>query len=153
MSGPRSLAAVIGPITRRALGNARSAIGSLLADWGVIAGPELAARAVPERLSFPRGRRDGGELVLRVEPADALELQHDAPLVIERINSHYGYRAIERVRLIQVPRRTPAPPRPAPLDAEDAAALDAVLAGVGDPELRARLTEIGRQVYASDRRR
>lgn len=154
MSGPRALGAVLGPIARRALGKARSAVGSLIADWPAIVGPEMARRVTPERLSFPRARRDGGELVVRVEPADALELQHDAPLLIERINSHYGYRAIDRLRLVQVPRRaTPAPKPAPPLDAADIAALDAVLATVGDPDLRAQLAAIGRRVYASDRRR
>jgi len=32
----------------------------------------------------------------------ALEAQHREPAIIERVNAHYGYRAIARIRLSQL---------------------------------------------------
>ncbi len=153
MSRPRALAALMAPITRQALGRSRSAVGSLLAEWTAIVGDDLARRTIPDRLSFRRGQRDGGELVLRVEPADALEVQHEMPRLIDRINRHYGYAAIARVKLIQTPRPQPAPrPAAGTLDPADRAALEAVLARVEDAELRERLARLGRALFATDRR-
>jgi len=145
MTPPRALAAVIGPITRSALGKSKSAIAGLIADWPVVVGPEIAAVARPERLAFPRGRQDGATLTLTVAPAEALTLQHDLPRLIERINAHYGYAAVARIKLVQAPP-PPAPARaPArPIPAGEAATVDAAVAGVEDADLRARLAELGR---------
>ncbi|NNG03950.1 MAG: DUF721 domain-containing protein [Inquilinus sp.] len=145
MSRPKSLSALASPIARAALGKRFAALGALLEEWPHIVGPALADRTLPEKLDFPRGQRDGGVLHLRVAPADALEIQHDTPRILERLNGHFGYRAVERLRLVQAP---PTPRRPAkrrrpgpPIDTEElAAAVDCV----DDPELRERLARLGR---------
>lgn len=152
MSRPRALAALIQPIARRSLGKANAGLGALLTDWEAIAGADLAGRAAPERLSFPRGRRDGGTLILRAAPADALEIQHDAPRILERINGHFGYRAIEDLKLVQAPpparKRRPAP---RPLSPTDESSLEAALSRVDDPDLRARLASLGRSIFQKSR--
>ena len=102
---------------------------------------------MPHRLDFPRGRRDGGVLHLRVEPADALELQHETPRILERINGHYGYRAVERLKLVQVPRPHRRPARRSALTPTDAAGLDEAVSGVDDAELRRRLARLGEAVF------
>lgn len=153
MSRPRALAAIVQPIARRALGKGYAAVGTLIGDWPAIVGDRLAARAVPDALAFPKGRRAGGVLTLRAGAADALELQHEAPRLLERINGYYGYRAIERIKLIQAP--PPSRPRRRPAKAPtaaDRAALDSALAGVEDPELRARLAALGRALFRRDQR-
>jgi hypothetical protein len=49
-------------------------------------------------------------LTLRVAGAAAVEIQHDAPTVIERINAALGYRVVARLRLIQAPMPRGAKP-------------------------------------------
>lgn len=116
----------------------------LLADWPEIIGAEFAGITAPERLVWPRGvepdrehdrapvgfknaRRAAATLVLRVEGPRAVEIQHVAPQLLERINVYFGYRAISELRLVQGPvkrqrREQPEPPRrpdkPAPLGAD-----------------------------------
>jgi hypothetical protein len=151
MSRPRALAAIVSPIARTALGKRHAAIGALLDDWPAIVGEPLARRAAPEALSFPQGRRDGGVLTLRAHAADALEIQHEAPRILERINGHYGYRAIERLRLVQAPPPARVKTRPARrLAPTEEAAIDAALAEVEDPELRDRLAALGRSIFRRD---
>src|SRR5580704_7394299 len=70
-------------------------LARLKSDWAAIVGAELAAATWPEAL----GR--GGTLKLRVVSAKALEIQHRAPLVIERVNLFFGRVVIERLGLIQ----------------------------------------------------
>ena len=125
-------------------------LARLKLGWGEIVGAALAAVTWPEALG-----RDGA-LKLRVAPGVGLELQHRAPLVMERINLFFGRAVVTRLALIQAPLPLPArprPPAPAPLAVEEAAALDARLDQIGDPELRAALAALGRLVLADRRRR
>jgi hypothetical protein len=120
----------------------------LKADWSAIVGAEWAAAAWPAALG-----RDGA-LKLRTAPAAALELQHRAPLLIERINLYLGRPAVARLVLIQqtLPR-APGPGGSAPrfLAAGEAEALDRRLAGIADPELRAALSRLGRALSGAGR--
>jgi hypothetical protein len=122
----------------------------LIAGWAAIVGDSLAAECAPQRLARgPDGT--GGTLHVRVTGPLALELQHLEPLVIERINGYFGYRAVARLTLHQGPLdRRPRPRKPVPPapDADSAARLEAQLAGVEDEALRAALARFGRGVLA-----
>jgi len=121
----------------------------LKAEWAAVVGAELAALTWPEALG-----RDGA-LKLRVASTLALDLQHRAPLVIERINRYFGREAVARLVLLQGPLPLAVPPAaatPTPLAAEDATALDLRLGDIADPELRAALAQLGRLVLAGERR-
>jgi hypothetical protein len=103
----------------RCLGPALAAQGfaasDIIAAWPEIIGERLALHTEPLRIVWPRSVRDDrGEpatLVVRVTGAFALELQHSAPVVIERINTYFGWRCIGRLSLRQgpVPRRAGRP--------------------------------------------
>ena len=67
----------------------------LKTDWPAIVGAEWAAVAWPVSLG-----RDS-VLKLRTAPVAALELQHRAPLLIERINLYFGRPAVIRLVLVQ----------------------------------------------------
>jgi hypothetical protein len=143
------MAALVPALARKALGGGRSAIGSLFADWPSVVGSQWADRALPEKLGFPAGRRDGGTLALRVDPADALLLQHDQDRLIERINSHFGYAAIVRIKLVQAPLdRRPATPRRRSLTPAEEAMVAQPLEAVDDPAWKSRLAALGRALYA-----
>ena len=75
--------------------------GDVLTRWPDIVGPELAALTAPEKLQSQRGNLAGAILHVRVSGAAAVELQHKAPIVLERINLFYGYRAVDRLALVQ----------------------------------------------------
>lgn len=145
----------------RALGVAVSAIaarivakrgGGLLvrlkAEWAAIVGTDWAA------VSWPAALGRDGALKLFAAPAAALELQHRAPLLIERINRHFGRAVVTRLTLVQ--KRLPGPAAagsagPRGLDPNEAAALDERLREVADPELRAALARLGRAVIGTRR--
>ncbi len=150
---PKPLAANIPGITKKTLGKRGLAEGGLITDWARIVGPELAASCQPERLAHPPRERSGGTLHINVYGGAATELQHLEPLVLERINGHFGYRAVARLRLIHAPMprvRPPAPVEadPPPLDSQRAAELEHLLATVDDLELRGSLDRIGRAIMA-----
>ncbi len=70
----------------------------ILTQWTEVVGRELAAGSAPKKLTFPKGKRDQGVLHVVVSSgARALELQHMQPVILERIATYFGYRAIEKI--------------------------------------------------------
>lgn len=157
--GLRALGGSLGSVTKRAFARRGLTGADIARQWPAIIGSELAAHCRPRQLRFAKpGEAVDGRLTLRVAPAWALHLQHLEPLVLERINSFFGYRAVARLVLQQGPlpalrepaarERRPAPGAAAPLDS----ALAAKLSTVGDPELRSALEGIGRSLGEKRRR-
>lgn len=148
--GPRALAEAVSRVTRPLFARRGLSGGAIVEDWPVIAGEHLAARTLPERITYPAGRQDGGTLHLRVESGGlATEVQHLEPLLVERINGYFGYRAISALRLVQGPLPRPAERPPSPvkaLDDEQERRLAGHLRAVDDPELRQALEALGRSV-------
>lgn len=139
-------------IAKAALGSRGYAEAGLFTHWAEIAGASLAASSLPVKLSFPRGKRDEGTLTVRCGGSAALELQHLAPSVIERINGHFGYRAVARLRIEQgaVTQRKIAPPPPPLTRLEQEDVLHAV-EGVDDPDMRATLQRLGSAIRRRDK--
>ncbi len=152
--GVRPLAALLPKIARTALGHRGFAENGIITDWPAIVGPTLAARSTPVKLTFPAGRRQEATLVVRVGGSLALELQHLEPLVVERLNSYFGYRAVARLKILQGP--TPASPEaredPPPLDPVEEAALAQDISGIADGRLREALNGLGRALRRDSKR-
>lgn len=145
-------------------------IARLAAEWPLIVGPDVARHTLPEkltgaarapsasasksdaRLTKPARPERGATLRLRVAGSMALELQYMAPRLIERINTHLGYAAVDSLRITQGPlpmaRASEPPAPPPPLDPERRESLRAGVAGIGDDRLRAALERLGRAVLA-----
>lgn len=114
--GPRPLADYVAPGITDLCGKAGFAVVEVVTHWDEIAGPQLGPRSQPVRLQWPKGPNpEPATLVVRVEGPYAIELQHAAPVLLERINAYFGWRCVGRIALRQgpVPVRTrPAPPPP-----------------------------------------
>lgn len=120
----------------------------LKAEWAAIVGPDWAEVSWPATLG-----RDGA-LKLRVAAGAALELQHRAPLIIERINLFFGRAVVTRLTLVQGPlplASGAARPVIPPLSESEARALDQRLSGISDPDLRAALAQLGKAVGGGQR--
>jgi hypothetical protein len=143
---------VAGPaLRRRGFSEAK-----VVTDWTEIIGAELARATMPERLTFPQGPEGGGTLRIRAAGPLALELQHLEPLVIERINRYFGYRAVSRLSFVQavaLPGRPPAKEKPQPrLTEAEAARLTDTVAGIEDKSLKEALERLGKSVLTAGRR-
>src|SRR5439155_13295450 len=121
----------------------------LKAEWAAIVGPDWA------EVSWPPALGRDGVLRLRVASGAALDLQHRAPLMLERINLFFGRSAVTRLTLVQGPLPLASgPSRPVirPLSEGEAKALDRRLSEIADPHLRAALAQLGRAVNGGQRR-
>jgi hypothetical protein len=135
------------------------AASDILVAWADIVGQRLADVTQPLRLEWPRRRPavgldvrpDPATLVVRVEGAFALEMQHLAPLVIERVNVRYGWRCVGRLVLKQgpVPHASPRVIAPPILTDEERQHVETATAGVAEDGLRAALARLGAAVVGA----
>ena len=119
-------------------------------------GERLAAVTEPMKLQWPsRGPKrspdeaaEPATLILRVEGAFAIEVQHLAPLLCERINGRLGWRCVGKIALRQGPieRRATGRARAAQPPAEAVAAASKLSEGIADEGLREALTRLGARV-------
>ena len=74
----------------------------LLKNWESVVGEDFARHSLPERIDFKKDMRNDGTLILKVSSgALALEISHKAPVIIEKINTYFGYCAISHIKIIQ----------------------------------------------------
>ena len=137
-------------VAGKALGKKGLGYGKLVTDWRHIVGADLGEATAPVKLSFPKGQRTDAILTIDIVPARAIEVQHSMPLLIERVNAVFGYRAVARIKLVQ---RAPTRPVPManlrPLSPVEETELVELTAMVPDGELRLALEDLGRAVRAS----
>ncbi len=96
---PKPLGECVEPVIKPALKDKGLAGSRIIIDWEKIAGAKMASRCVPEKLSFPRGKTTDGTLTIAVENGFATELQHQIPLILERLAIYFGYKAISRITI------------------------------------------------------
>ncbi len=146
----RALAETIAKVTRPMFGRRGFAGGAIVAEWPAIVGESLANHSAPEKVSYPPGSTTEGTLRLRIARGGlATELQHLEPVLIERINGYFGYRAVSRLQFVHGPlpeRSSPKPPSTRPLTPEEEQILADHLATIEDPKLRQVLEDLGRSI-------
>jgi hypothetical protein len=136
------------------------ASAELVTRWDDIVGHEIAAHSEPIKLQWPRGVHrehadgedsEGGTLVLRVEGPAAIEIQHLAALICERVNRFLGWRAVERLALRQAPLRRRQTSPALKIDPAASAPIAENLSDIKDEELRQALARLGAAVSRADR--
>ena len=135
------------------------ATSDIIMAWPEIVGERLAAFTQPLKIEWkrkaphadPEARPEPATLVVRVESAFALELQHMAPTVIDRVNTYYGWRCVGKIVLKQGPvrrveKKKPSAPTPSPADR---AKVGSAIAGIEDDSLKAALDRLGQAIVSS----
>lgn len=148
--GPRAISRMLDTLIGRSGRKRGFGEASLLVQWPAIAGAELARRTAPDKLVRRRGRA-AALLHLRVAAGWAVEVQHMAPTIVERINGFFGYRAVDDIRIVQGLREPPAArrrgmERSPSVRTEVSDKLDGIVAGVGDREVADALRDLAETV-------
>ncbi|WP_240993481.1 DUF721 domain-containing protein [Asaia bogorensis] len=149
----RALGAILPQVTRPAFNRKPAPAVRLILDWAEIVGPALATQTEPRKVS-------AGTLTIACTGPIALELQHLAPQLIERINNHCGplrsgrdlrfddgTQLVKKIRILQDPGIVrPATPaaRPAP--------RPIAIAGMKEGELQEVLSRLGGHILRRPRR-
>lgn len=91
----------------------------ILLEWEKIVGPSFAQQCYPDRILFPRGGHHQGTLYLIIDPCSAFRFEYIKDLILEKINTYFGYGAITQVKLFQKPfplKKTQQPQATLPKD-------------------------------------
>ena len=91
------MASTLHKVTEKIYRKRGFASAGVLVNWPAIIGEDWARHTVPERLGA------SGTLRLRVDGPLATEIKHLEPQILERIASYFGYRAVNRLSMIQGP--------------------------------------------------
>ncbi len=125
----------------------------ILTHWPEVAGPEIAAMSQPMAVKFDKAKRES-ILTLLTTGAFAQQLSMSGPVIVERVNAEFGYRAIDRVRVTQSwkghkakPAAVPQPDarQTNPLESADLPAAE-IVNEIEDAALRKSLSELGRNI-------
>ncbi len=157
MSSPKPLSSLVSPLTKDIMGKKGVLFGRLLMEWAGIAGPDLASKAVPVEIKAAKSEGKNprqAALHLAVNGSHALEIQHEIPLLLERLNSFFGYKAITGIKLVQLPqplktkKKAPASLRPpAALPPE----FEKIIATVPQNDLQEALKDLGKALTTRKR--
>ena len=133
----------------------------LILYWPHIVGERLAGVSEPLRLQWPprgtakvtTGASDPATLIVRVESGFALELQHLAPIILERVNSRLGWRCVGRLAFRQGPanQARAARPKARPVEPSAVRAASEQTQSVENLQLRDALTRLGSRIYTENR--
>ena len=104
--GSQPIGVLLPIVIRPAFRKHSPAAAQLMADWPAIVGPALAATTAPRRFA-------AGTLTLGCAGPIALELQHLAGPLMERINGHLGRPMVQRLKFVQYMVNTERIPSPA----------------------------------------
>ncbi len=152
----RPLREFLGKLVGDAFARQGFASAELVTRWDDIVGAEIAAHSEPIKMQWPHGtdpeEGEAGTLVLRVEGPAAIEIQHLAELICERVNRFLGWRAVGRLALRQAPLRRRQARAPQAMDPVAAGRIAEKLSGIKDEELKTALARLGAAVKRVDRR-
>lgn len=149
--GPQPIARDAFALLRGQLSKRGFAEMAIVTHWKEIAGSGLAAHCIPQKMSS--AANGGSTLTLLADDRASLELQHQAPKLIEKINSYFGRTIVAKIKVVagDLPR---LPSRRAirPLTAAENAELSELTSRIEDAELREALTRLGRNVLGESRK-
>src|SRR3569833_4583525 len=122
----KPLSLLLDDVFKEAYARQGFAARELVTRWGEIAGSEIAAHSEPLKMQWPRpveGQpQEPATLVLRVEGPMALEIQHSADVILERVNRFFGWSAVGKLAFRQAPlSRARKPVQPSPPDPKSVA--------------------------------
>jgi hypothetical protein len=155
-SKPRPLADLLRDCLNDTFAKQGFASAELVTRWTDIVGAEIAAHAEPLKIQWPRSDHEAAEpaiLILRAEGPAALEIQHLAAVIIERVNRFFGWQAIGRIALRQAPLRRRERRTSKPIDPERMQSIAAALPEIGDDDLRQALARLGAAIEQNRRSR
>lgn len=152
----KSVTDILGKVLEPVLARKTGMRLDLIRIWPEIAGEEFAGKTRPEKIKWPRRINEDdpfkpAQLIVACEPSVALFFQHEEAALIERLNLFFGFRAIDRIRILQKPvgqAEQAFQELEKPLSSDQKHKLETMLEKIEDADLRATLAKLGRGVIS-----
>ena len=144
-------------ITRSVFEHYGFAHGELVAQWAAIVGDDTAKICSPVRMAWPNGRdkrdrhTEGATLTVHADQGAALALSYQATVIVDRINSFFGYHAVAKLKIVQRDRAAHNPgsavvaAEPTP---DIVRTVQQKVGGLSDSDLKAALARLGNAALA-----
>lgn len=94
----KRIGTIVGHVIEPLLNKQGFVCGRIVTHWSDIVGPQFSDIAAPSKITFPMGKKNEGTLHLITTSAGAMMIQYAEPLILERINTFFGYKAVIKLR-------------------------------------------------------
>jgi hypothetical protein len=154
---PSSLGKVLQSIASAFVSKQGFVWAAILQDWPSVVGEIYKDMVMPKKIMFPKGKNTDGTLSVIVENSGAaLLVQHLQPLILERVNRYFGYKAITKMAMRQgiFPEKSlldqEAPKKGRPLTHEEQEEIQHLLKSFPEGPLRETLKSFAESLFKSD---
>ena len=96
----KSLLQITENIVEKNLSKLGSIQNHIFFNWAHIAG-QYADVTIPHKIKFGRKKNFDGQITIKVQNGLGLEVQYAIPLLLDQINSRFGFKAISKIKIIQ----------------------------------------------------
>jgi hypothetical protein len=152
----RPVSDVVPGLTKDIFGKKNQLFGKMLADWAQIAGNDIASKTIPIDLKFSRekNKKDSHQAILSlaIQGGYALEFTYQKSLLIERLNTFFGYPAIKDIKIVQnseiMNKKEIAPFRMLPVDMQDEKKIDTLVSTIEENDLQTALKNLGKAILS-----
>lgn len=98
----QSLSQTLLPLAQNILGKNGFVETDIITNWAEIIGEQLAQYSFPQKIDFPKNKKNDGCLHLTVPSgAFAVEIKHREKYILDKINTYFGYNAVSSLKIIQ----------------------------------------------------
>ena len=70
----------------------------IISKWSILVGKNIANYAYPKSIKMKKGNSNG-TLILAVNRGDEINVEYSKKEIIEKINSYFGYKLIDEIKL------------------------------------------------------
>ncbi|MBO6289440.1 MAG: DUF721 domain-containing protein [Alphaproteobacteria bacterium] len=148
------------PVVKQLLGKQGFYMLELLNNWRCVIGSELAKYTLPYKLSFKKDERSNGCLTLiTISGAFAMEIKQKQQLIINKVNSYFGYEAVSTIKILQTGNAEDFLYSKKPLEnikksvvsQEQENYITELVKNIDSPQLREIVEKLGRQVVLENK--
>lgn len=137
------LGALIGKSTKKAMQKRGFTEQRMLTEWSSVVGERIATFSTPEKMAYSQSQNAGATLHLRCDPSIAPEIPYLEPIILEKIATFFGFKAVARLVIHQAPvHRSTEKTTVASKDTPILSAQEAGLESVEDEALKEALQRL-----------
>ncbi len=148
----RPIAEATARVTGKSCSRKYIALGRIVNAWTEIVGQELATKAQPVGMRYPRqqqGKDPAVILEIAASSGDATLLHYQKGLIMERINQLFGAGWVTDIKFVAEVSNTAKPRRrklKKPLTEKEKTYLSGILGAVEDEDMKTRLGKLGESI-------
>lgn len=126
--------------------------GKIISNWSKIVGDRYSELSLAEAITFPKGKKTEGTLHLNVTSAGAMLIHYSQDLILEQVNTFFGYKALTKLRLTHgfiPPKETEQKCQIRSLNEDEEKWILLQVNKISDPQLRECLSNLGSSLMRS----